>query len=98
MRSNNHNGGTCRSPMIKGSANRSSPPGLSSLRASQQTGCGSPRLERLLHLAGDNSYERFDLTGKPVGPVAVQNARSLNREIERALLRGLGGRYLRYAT
>jgi hypothetical protein len=58
----------------------------------------SPRLEKLLYLAGDNEYERFDLTGKAVGLIAVQNAYSLNSEFKTELLPGDCGRHRRYAT
>ena len=58
----------------------------------------SPRLEKLLYLAGDNEYERFDLTGKAVGLIAVQNAYSLNSEFKTELLPGGCGRHRRYAT
>jgi hypothetical protein len=52
----------------------------------------SPRLEKLLYLAGNDVYERFDPTRKTVGPIAVQNACSINSEIKGELLPGLGGR------
>jgi hypothetical protein len=58
----------------------------------------SPRLEKLLYLAGDNEYERFDLTGKAIGLIAVQNAYSLNSEFKTELLPGGCGRHRRYAT
>jgi len=56
------------------------------------------RLEKPLYLAGDDEYERFDLTGKAVGLIAVHNAYSLNSEIKTELLPGVGGRHRRYAT
>ena len=56
------------------------------------------RLEKPLYLAGDDEYERFDLTGKAVGLIAVHNAYSLNSEIKTELMPGVGGRHRRYAT
>ena len=56
------------------------------------------RREKLLQVGGNSRYERPDPTSKSVNLVAIENTYSLNCKIEKQLLRGVRGDYLRYAT
>ena len=54
--------------------------------------------ERMFYLGSDGQYERRDPTVKSEDLIVVDNTHSVNGEIERQSLWGIGGDYLRYPT